>query len=240
MPKKRKPVKPERVLDLMLNKANFFQFKKKDCTLPPILDRDPILAANFLTKDDCEKCLELLLDTYTNLGKEVQKNKLLEIEITMSRENFNWFAKFTTEIARLINRIPSLNIPYDYEDTISEGKKVLPVSLLPPVVYKTSKKKVEPVSYKVRDKDPVNTWRIQYIQEQYEERDFNNGFPAWYIMSEITIYEEYSTRTHCRVKIDFLNGEFIYYIAGASDKWRRIIGVPSEIDNVVASLLFKN
>lgn len=240
MGRKRKEIKQEDVLNSLLDKANKLYFKNKDCLLPPILDRDPILAANFLTKEDCERCLDLLINTYSSIGEKEQKNKLLELQLTASNLNFEWFAKFTTEVGRLATGSPYIEVPYHHEDKIPKERERFPLTLFPPIIYKSHKKKVEPLTFKVRDKDPINTWRIKYIQEQYDESDFYDGFPAWYIMSEITIYEEYNTKTHCRVKIDHINGEFIYYIAGASDKWRRIIGVPSEMDCVVASFLFKN
>lgn len=227
---------PDSVLIELANKNGL---KGKESKLIPILDKDPILAANFLTIKDCEDALVLLTDTFRNLKSLSQKNKALEMNILLNKETFNWFATFATEIDRIVTGTSVIEIPYQHLKDLSEVYPNL-LTFFPPCNYNHINKRLELFKYKVRDKNPINLWRIKYIRDEYEEGDFNDGYPAWYIMSEVTVYENYSTRTNRRIKIDFINGEFIYYIAGASDKWRRIIGVPSEMDYVVASLLFKN
>lgn len=220
----------------LINEINRVGVKNKGSYLPPMLDKDPVLAADFLTKKDSEEALINLTETFKNLQSEQQRNKALELLILKSKENFLWFAKYATEVDRLVTGTTAIEIPYALTDTL-ECSSLL---LLPPIKYNSTKKLIEPVLYKVREKDPVNMWRIQYIKGEYAANEFYGGYPAWYVMSETTIYEQYCTRTNRRVKIDCINGEFVYYLAGASDKWRRIIGVPTEMDLIVASLLFKN
>ena len=224
------------VTNYLIEQININDWKKIDCSYPPILDMDPILAANFLTVVDAEDSLVLLTDTFNNLKKQSQVNKALELNILYSKSSFDWFVKFTLEIDRLITGSAAINIPYEIAEELPD-KPI--VAFLPPL-ERTYRKRMEPLPYKVKNKNAINFWRIKYIKDGLESSDFFDGFPAWYIMSEITIYEEYSTKTNRRVRIDFINGEFIYYLAGASDKWRRIIGVPTEMDYVVASLIFKN
>ena len=82
--------------------------------------------------------------------------------------------------------------------------------------------------------------RILYISRAHEAQEFRDGFPAWYIFSNTTLYERYSNTTGVRARIDFNNGEFHYYIAGASDNWKQIVGVPLEMDSIISNLLFRN
>jgi hypothetical protein len=70
--------------------------------------------------------------------------------------------------------------------------------LLPPIKYYPEKKSVNFEIKKTKDKNPINLWRIKYIREEFEESEFADGYPAWYIMSETTVYENYSTKTNRR------------------------------------------
>ena len=220
----------------LINEINRVGVKGRGSYLPPMLDKDPILAANFLTRKDSEEALVNLTETFRNLNSKAQVNEALELLILVSKENFMWFAKYATKIDQLITGTTSIEIPYTLADALENSSLLL----LPPIKYNSRKKLIEPVLYRVREKDPINMWRIQYIKGEYAANDFYGGYPAWYVMSSTTIYEQYCTRTNRRVKIDCINGEFVYYLAGASDKWRRIIGVPTEMDLIVASLLFKS
>ena len=77
--------------------------------------------------------------------------------------------------------------------------------------------------------------------ENYDMSDFiDDAYPAWYLLRETTIFEQYSEKTNTRVRIDFRNGEFMYFIAGASDNWHQISLVPEEMDHIVAALLFRS
>ena len=88
---------------------------------------------------------------------------------------------------------------------------------------------------------PIINYRIKYIMESYDMSDFlDDAFPSWYILQESTIFEQYSEKTNTRVRVDFKDGEFLYFIAGASDNWQRIEDVPAEMDHVISALIFRS
>ena len=205
----------------------------KNLEYPPILDADPVYAANALTLEDEVKVLDLMESTYKSLCKRSQVNKVLERSIIYNKDNFEWFASFTLELGRLNGK--EVIIPYEIEDKISKKGGLL---FFPPLSY--SKGKTVSVLPKGTSLDPIIQHRIMYIGNAYEATDFREGFPAWYMFANTTIYEKYSNRTGVRVRIDFENGEFHYYLAGASDNWKQIIGVPLEMDDVINTILFKD
>ena len=93
---------------------------------------------------------------------------------------------------------------------------------------------------KTKDKNPINLWRIKYIREEFEESEFADGYPAWYSFNDTTVFEHYDENSNVRVRIDFNNGEFLYYICGASDNWQRLQEVPLEVDYIISALLFRS
>lgn len=201
---------------------------------PPVLDSDPIQAANSLTLEDELRVLELLEDTYKKIREDNQINVALERTLLYSKFNFDWFASFALELSKLNNK--SIEIPYKRVETLPERSEKL--FLFPPLKYQRGRVTVDlPQGTQIH---PVMQYRIVYISQAHEANEFRDGFPAWYSFSNTTIYERYSNVTGIRARIDFNNGEFHYYIAGASDNWKQIVGVPLEMDGIVASLLFKN
>ena len=77
--------------------------------------------------------------------------------------------------------------------------------------------------------------------ENYDMSEFiDDSFPAWYLIQDTTIFEQYSEKTNTRVRVDFRNGEFSYFIAGASDNWQKIMDVPKEMDHVIGALIFRS
>ena len=87
----------------------------------------------------------------------------------------------------------------------------------------------------------INNYRIKYIMEDYDMSDFiDDCYPEWYLLQNTTIFEQYSEKTNVRVRVDFRDREFVYYVAGASDNWKRIENVPVEMDDVVAALIFRS
>lgn len=228
---------PEDRRDKLFARLNKLDLIKSNTKFPPILDRDPVIAANFLTIEDSEKVLVQLMETYKSFRMPSQKHKALEINICLSKEHFDWFAQFSLELDKVVRGAALINIPFDKAEDLPNTSG--PLSFFPPISFKTSKKYAIPKKYKVKEYDPINWWRINYIQHQYDPEDFRGGYPAWYILKDITLFEDYCPKTNRRVRIDFHNGEFFYYIAGASDNWRRILAVPLEMDSVVAALLFK-
>lgn len=229
---------PESRRDELFTRLNELNLVKSNTKYPPILDRDPIIAANFLTTEESEKVLTLLIETYRDLKSTEQKHKALELNICLSKAHFDWFAQFAFELDKLVRGKALIEIPFEKAESLREDDE--PLVFFPPMSFKTSKKFAVPKKYKVKDYDPINWWRIYYIQKQYDPEDFRSGYPAWYILSQTTLFEDYCAKTNKRIRIDFNNGEFFYYIAGASDNWRRIINVPLEMDSVVASLLFRD
>lgn len=205
---------------------------RKHLRYPPILDRDPSMAAKFLTLEDCQNSLTLLQDTFLDLGKSTQKNKLLEWSILSNKATFDWFISFTITLCELLDtkafKAPDLNnLPGDSD-----------LKLCPPMIYK--KGIVSPEYFKINTVDPISHHRVKYIGEAYEATDFRDGFPIWYSLSNTTIYERYSAKTNTRVRIDHCDGELQYFLAGASDNWKNIVGVPLEMDDVIINILFRD
>ena len=206
----------------------------RDLVYIPILSEDPVLAANSLTLKDEQEAIKLIIDTYKNIGTEEQKNKALERTILFSKFNFEWFVSFLTELCRL-NEEELPVIPYQATERIKKGEELF---IFPPLKFSRG----VPIN-EIKNKkyvDPLIQHRVKYISEMHEAEEFRDGFPSWYVLSNTTIYERYSIKTGVRARIDFQNGEFHYFIAGASDNWKQIVGVPLEMDNIVANLLFKD
>ena len=208
---------------------------QKECTYPIILDKDPVLAADFLTIEDSEKCLEIMLNAFGGL----EKYPLLEFTLSWSFTNFNWFVKFTKELIRLIAEDKKYTFPLElcpkYDD--KKDKRGL-VEVFPPVKY--SKKRAHPVRFRSKIKDPIDMYRILYIASNHYLEDFRDGFPAWYSIGDLVLYENYNARTNVRVRVIHRDKEFRYFICGASDNWKEVMEVPLEMDYIVAALLFRD
>ena len=214
---------------------------KKQAHYIPILDRDSTFAARALTKKDMEKSYKLLKETFKEIEKEEIYHEPLANTILFSRENFTWFAAFFKELENLlmINNKYEI-IPYEKCPTTSFIK--------PPVVYQPfyaqlPKTRAVLFNYKVLSKKlhPINNYRIKYIMENYDMSEFiDDAYPNWYLIKDTTVFEQYSEKTNTRVRVDFRDGEFSYFIAGASDNWQKIERVPIEMDHVVAALLFRS
>ena len=206
---------------------------KKFLTLPYILDSDPIRAANSLTLEDEVSIMKLVKETYEKLGEKDQPNIAFEKMLRYSKSNFDWFALFAIELFRINEQ--KVEVPYNKVRITGEMTDLF---LFPPLTYSGGKAKADlPRGTEV---NPIVQYRILYISQAHEAQEFRDGFPAWYVFSDTTLYEHYSNTTGVRARIDFNNGEFHYYIAGASDNWKQIVGVPLEMDSIVSNLLFRN
>ena len=206
----------------------------------PVLDRDPVFAARALTKKDMEKSYKYLVEAF----EEVRKNKIysepLVETLLFSHENFTWFTSFLKELENLLNIKEEYEAPYE--------KCPVYANVRPPVVYQpfrafSSQGKYILSNYRILSKklNPINNYRIKYIMESYDMSDFiDDAYPAWYLIKDTTVFEQYSEKTNTRVRVDFMGGEFHYFIAGASDNWQKIENVPQEMDHVVAALLFRS
>ena len=206
----------------------------------PILDRDSTFAARALTKKDMEKSYKLLKETFKEIEKEEIYHEPLANTILFSRENFTWFAAFFKEIENILEIEEEFYIPFE---------KCPPVNYLkPPVVYQPfychkCNKVAVLFNYRHLSKKlhPINNYRIKYIMENYDMSEFiDDAYPNWYLIKDTTVFEQYSEKTNTRVRVDFRDGEFSYFIAGASDNWQKIERVPLEMDHVVAALLFRS
>ena len=219
--------------ELWFNTNKLSPFTLGQVHYPPILDIDPVFAADFLTIEDSKKCFEWMKEVYKYLTLEKQPHKVLETSILYSKKNFDWFASFALKLAELNEG--TIEIPYQYREELRQGPEFV---YFPPL--KIHKGLVMFKYFKTRDTNPIIHHRIKYIKEAYEVEDFRDGYPAWYMLSNTTIFERYDSKTGVRSRIDFNNGELHYYIAGASDNWKKLVGVPLEMDYIISSLLFRN
>ena len=202
---------------------------------PYILDNDPVRAANYLTMDDSLEAVKLLSYTYNVLkGEEKPKYALLERNMKMHAV-FDWFAKFYTELIQSYNLDEYEKVPYELKP---KGKINNNLLFFPPLVYRT--KKIQEVKFPPKIIDVVSKYRCLYIKKRVQLSDFKDGYPSWYVLSNMTLFEEYNIMTNIRVKLDFTEGEFRYYIAGASDNWKEIRDVPLEMDHVISALIFRS
>ena len=208
---------------------------KRNLHYPAILSEDPIIAANSLTLKDEKEVIKLITETYENLGNEKQQHKALERTLLYSKFNFEWFVSFLTELSRL-NDLQLPPVPYGAAERVKRGDELF---LFPPLKF--SKGIVTPdLARGNKSLNAIIQYRIKYISEAYEAEEFREGFPSWYALSNTTVFEKYSDKTGVRARIDFQNGEFHYFLAGASDNWKQVVGVPLEMDDVITTLLFKN
>ncbi len=206
----------------------------------PILDRDPVFAARALTKKDAEVSYKLLKETFQEIDREEIYHEVLVNTLLFSRENFMWFATFLKEIERMLDKEEFDEIPYHKS---SPNNYLRPPVVQQPFYSQIYKGSVVISNYRVLSKKfhPINNYRIKYIMENYDMSDFiDDCYPNWYLIKDTTVFEQYSEKTNTRVRIDFRNGEFSYFIAGASDNWKKIEGVPLEMDHVIAALIFRS
>ncbi len=209
--------------------------KGKNLELPPILDEDPVLATKYLSLADSSHFINVLIQTYNNLGEDNQVNIALEELMLHSKVNYEWFRSFTLALNQLENEGREIYIPS--EDIANLRTDDTQLVFVPPLEYKYQK--VSPIRIHAKDNNVITLNRVLYIREGYSKADFRKGYPSWYSLSEVTIFERYNPKTNKRVRIDFKNGEFKYYMAGASDCWIEIVDVPLEMDHVVSALLFR-
>ena len=199
---------------------------------PPILDYDPVLAANFLTIKDSETALSKIESSLVRL-KEGTPKELLDHFLIWSEENLEWMSLFMLELIKLNGTSQELE---KLEGIRTKGNEGL---CFPPPFKGLNKRQVISKEKNIKV-DVIDRYRIEYIYQEHQLDEFRGEYPAWYSFNSYDIFEKYNSKTNVRVKISFHNGEFCYYIAGASDKWRQIVGVPLEMDQVVSTILFRN
>ena len=199
---------------------------------PPILDYNPKYAANYMTKEDSEIALKRLKDV---LIKGDDTWALLKKSIKASSANYEWFVELFKELNKIVT-----GKEISVEETKLTPRRKLrdTLYLLPPLIYK--RKEIVEEKFPPNINDTVNRYRYLYIKKCVQLEDFRDGYPTWYALSNMTIYEKYNPMTNVRVRIDFINGEFRYFISGASDNWKEISGVPLEMDHITSALLFRS
>lgn len=217
---------------------NFNIKSEEEAYTVPVLDRDPVFAANFLTILDSEKALSNLLQTYEGIKKDEEAHyPLLKLQIMWSRENFEWFSTFTQELVRLVADGKSYRVPYKLIEKVKKGNKL---SFISPISFNKENNQILFPVFPISTEDPIAKWRWKYLEERYEPFDYREGLPAWYTLHESIVFEKYDSRANKHVRIIYKNGEFRYLVCGSSDKWQEIVDVPLEMDIVTAAFLFRN
>ena len=209
---------------------------REEAYYPPILEYDVASAASSMTIYDSEEALEKLTDTFNALQDDTTlvKYPVLARNILMSKANLTWFSSLVNELSKLIK-----HEEYEVTNTIKiRYQKKDRLLLFPPLAYKKGKVREQ----KLPDflSTVIDKYRYLYIKNNLQIDDFRGGYPTWYLLTNMTLFERYNPMTNMRVKIDFDSGEFRYYISGASDNWKEIRDVPLEMDHVVSALLFRN
>lgn len=218
---------------------NIYLQKSKYAAYIPILDQNPTFAANFLTKNDLQTSYNLLKEVYSDLRSGIVNYIPLTSTVLASRDNFMWFATFFKELEAGLNIEEPFDIPYTSSpENVGEAPEVYQP-------FKSVQRKgsigLTYLKTNVKDQPPINNYRILYIMADYDMDEFQGDcYPGWYLLKDTTVFEQYNEKTNTRVRIDFRNGEFLYFIAGASDNWQPIPDVPIEMDHVVSALLFRN
>ena len=227
----------------MLKLENFHISDPEEAAYIPILDREPEFAAKFLTKEDLEYAYLLLTMAFEEIREEKHKHIIIIDTIMSTVENFLWYTAFLKAIeqALYIEDEDSFTVPMEKCPSKKELKKR--VKFQPPFRVDKGRKgwKVNYTSNIAHVDDPIKMYRVQYILSEYDIEDFQDDvFPAWYVIKDTTIFEQYNERTNTRVKVTFNDGEFRYFIAGASDRWLEIVDVPLEMDHIVSALILRN
>ena len=208
--------------------------KETEAAYPPILDMDPIFAARFLCKEDLDVYFIVMKKAIYELceQKEVCEFPIIVETMKYSKKNLEWFLTFYREMEILkevaYEKFEIPEISFIGEDLLFQ----------PPIIVKN--KKIRYIDIRIKNNNPINKHRVTYIKRCLEVTDFREGYPAWYSFNDTTVFEKYDENSNTRVRIDFNNGEFLYYICGASDNWQQLQDVPLEIDYVISALLFRN
>ena len=206
---------------------------------PPILDKNPNFAAGFLTDEDTIKSYEAIYDVFDCIKRGVHSSYfILEHDVLYNHVNFRWFVAFYLRLCKILERGATL----DKEDLMKYSPNFyIKASLSLQFPFYISKNNI--VEYQRYSLNNMNNfvagYRVYYISNCYSLEDFSQGYPAWYNLLDTTIFEKYSERTNVRVRVDFHNGNLLYFIAGASDDWQQITSVPIEIDDIVKSIIFR-
>ena len=212
--------------------------KKEQAKYVPILDRDPVFAARYLTKKDIGEVYKLLKTAFEEIERDEVYHEPLVHTITFNYENFQWFASFFKELENILE-VEKTNIPFDKCPSCTLKRQHRPPFVYQPFYFNGGKLRTPNIVSK--SLPTINNYRILYLMEGYDMSDFKDDcYPEWYLIATTTVFEQYSEKTNTRVRVDFRDGEFSYFIAGASDNWKKIEGVPLEMDHVIGALIFRS
>ena len=214
--------------------------KIEDAYFPPIVELHADLNATALPIEEQENAYRAIMSSFEALKNNKSSHKLLEECMLATENNFLWFCTFFKELEKQIKGKRDIyNIPYEL--TPKTNNKIMLYFQHP--MYLKENIKGYTVFYKkyrgeTLSQSLIYRHRAELISKRLEYTDFRNGFPKWYAISHI-VFEKYSSKINKRVRLYYnANGEFEYYISGASDNWEQIFNVPIEIDDVVACILF--
>ena len=209
--------------------------KDTEAAYPPILDTDPVFAARILCKEDLDIFYIVLRKAFNSICNSGTSSEfpILIDSIMYSKENLDWFMTFYKEMEVLKGE------DYSYFRAPVRKFKGKGVDFQPPF-YVDSNNKIYYEKIRIKSKNPIIKYRVEYIRRRLDVTAFRDGYPAWYSFDDTTVFEHYDENSNVRVRIDFNNGEFFYYICGASDNWQQLQEVPLEIDYIVSALLFRN
>ena len=227
----------------MLKLENYRINNPEEGAYIPILDREPEFAAKFLTKVDLDAAYKLLTSVFKEIKEENYIHTIMVDTVLDTKDNFLWYSSFLYALENALGVEPedSFEIPMEKCPENREIKKR--VRYQPPFRVDKGRKywKANYVTNFAHVDDPIKAYRVQYILLEYDIEDFQDEvFPAWYVLNETTIFEQYNERTNTRVKVTFNGGEFRYFIAGASDNWAEVVDVPLEMDHIISALILRN
>ncbi len=218
---------------------------------PPIVGLDPITNAHEITIEDGEGAYRALKQLYIDLGNGKFSNSFLEQAILFSKNSFDYYATFFRELEKTLSistlGIEEVKIPFELapEGVCKTDERRLPVQ--PPLYLEKVGDKYR-VKYKTygthtfENTSPIILHRMNYMFKAPDLEEYPNGFPTWYSFVTLsgTLFEKYSPQLNKRIRIDWVDQQFKYFIAGSSDNWQQIYNVPIEMDDVVAILMFRH
>ena len=232
-----------------INKEEFSFYT--DCYFPKILHSNPEDAAKSLTIKDAEEAYTILKEV---LYDSSENCKLLRDVVYKNKFTFEWYKVFFYALRRFF-QFPDIDA--ECVKGPSEGKDEIlyiyyPFYVLPSkngyttfhdesivndynnTQFTYGKKSVESIEV---IPNYVDLCRRAYIKECYEADAFKTGYPSWYELP-VKLVEKYNPYLNRRVRICCEDQELKYYVAGASDNWEEVLGVPLEMDDIVLTLLY--
>ena len=219
--------------------------KIEDAYFPPIVDNNPEINAVSIPINEQKMAYEAIKNSFEALKKGRSTHKFLEESMLSNEKTFLWYCVFFKELEKQIvgkgDNADTYIIPYEL---VPNNKTQTYLYFQYPIYVGEVNSKYIAHYRKYKNStfegDLINRHRAELISQRLEYNEFRDGFPNWYRFSHV-VFEKYSSKINKRVKLQYsANGEFTYYICGASDNWEQIYNVPLEIDDVIACILFRD